>query len=228
MHYIIDGHNLIGKMPDISLKDPDDEVKLVLRLKSWTAESKKRQVTLFFDGGTLGSHLNRLSSSNLKVIFATSGKTADSLIIHHLRQLKNPRESTLITSDHEIINAAKSLRIRTMLSEEFIERMGFVFKEPEEKTKKRETAVFPPPPEKSDNPTVNEAEIQEWLDLFGPAPEPPKPKTKPHQTAPPAASPPAQKQVKSRPLRTPKTDENAHLDADEIDAWLNLFKSDDT
>ena len=46
MHYIIDGHNLIGKMPDISLKDPNDEIKLTMRIKSWVAESKKRQVTV--------------------------------------------------------------------------------------------------------------------------------------------------------------------------------------
>lgn len=220
MHYLIDGHNLIGKMPDISLTDPDDEVKLTMRLKSWVAESKKRQVTLFFDGGTLGSHLNRLSSRNLKVIFAPSGKTADSLIISYMRQLKNLREYTLITSDREIINAAKSNRIRTMLSEEFIERMGFVFVEKERKEEVK-TAV---PPEKPEDPTLSEAEVQEWLTLFGPTPAAPPRQPTPRKRLPPApgnAEKPAQKKPKS--LRTAKTDQDEKLDNDEIAAWLDLF-----
>ena len=30
--YLIDGHNLIGQLPDLSLTDPDDEAKLVQKL----------------------------------------------------------------------------------------------------------------------------------------------------------------------------------------------------
>jgi S-adenosylhomocysteine hydrolase len=32
MPYMIDGHNLIGKLPDISLDDPNDEALLVQKL----------------------------------------------------------------------------------------------------------------------------------------------------------------------------------------------------
>jgi uncharacterized protein len=221
MHYIIDGHNLIGKMPDISLKDPNDEVKLTMRIKNWVAESKKRQVTLFFDGGTLGSSLNRMSSRNLKVIFAPSGTIADSLIISHMRKLKNPRDYTLVTSDREIIGHAKSLRIRSLLSEEFIERMGFVFKEKSEKAPKVEKEVKP---DKPDATKISEAEVQEWLDLFGPVPE--RPKAKPRQTK---KAKPAKSSVKKKPaaLRVAKTDDEEKLDQDEIDLWLSLFGSDD-
>ena len=221
MHYIIDGHNLIGKMPDISLKDPNDEVKLTMRIKSWVAESKKRQVTLFFDGGTQGSHLNRLSGRNMKVIFAPSGRTADSLIISHMRKLKNPREYTLITSDREIITAAASMRIRSLLSEKFIERMGFIFKEkPEKEQKKKKVA----PPEKPDVSKISDTEVQEWLDLFGPVPE--RPKIKPHQQQKSSPQlPPAKK--KHATLRVAKTDKDSKLDQDEIDLWLSLFGSDE-
>jgi predicted RNA-binding protein with PIN domain len=221
MHYIIDGHNLIGKMPDISLKDPNDEVKLTLRIKGWLAESKKRQVTLFFDGGTQGSHINRLSGKNMKVIFAPAGKTADSLIINHIRKLKNPRAYTLITSDQEIIRAAKSLRIRTMLSEEFIERMGFVFKEQPEKAPKVQKETQP---EKPDDPKISESDVQEWLELFGPVPERPKPKPRPKKK--PVSKSSAQKKKPAK-FRVAKTDEEEKLDQDEIDLWLSLFGSDD-
>ncbi|MBE2221182.1 MAG: NYN domain-containing protein [Anaerolineae bacterium] len=221
MHYIIDGHNLIGKMPDISLKDPNDEVKLALRIKSWVAESNKRQVTLFFDGGTMGSSLNRMSGHNLKVIFAPSGKTADSLIINHMRQLKKPNGYTLVTSDREIIGHAKSLRIRSLLSEEFIERMGFVFKEMPEKAPKVEQVVKPDKPDAS---KISEAEVQEWLDLFGPVPERAKAKTRQPKTA---KSQPLAAKKKPPTLRVAKTDNEDKLDQDEIDLWLSLFGSDD-
>lgn len=222
MHYIIDGHNLIGKMPDISLKDPNDEVRLVLRLKSWVAESKQRQVTLYFDGGVPGGHVNRLSSRNLKVIFAPAGQTADSLIIRLLKKLKNPGGYTLVTSDREIIRAAQALRIRCLQSEEFIERMGFVFgAAKKEKEPERDTAV---PPEKPTDPKINEAEVQEWLDLFGPVPE--RPKAKP-RAAKPALPPEPAAPKKPAKLRVVKDDEQDQLEADEVDAWLKLFRSRD-
>ncbi|PIE80118.1 MAG: hypothetical protein CSA11_09405 [Chloroflexi bacterium] len=219
MHYIIDGHNLIGSMPDISLKDPNDEVKLVLRIKSWLAESKKRQVTLFFDSGSQGAPVNRLSSRHLKVIFAPVGKTADSLIIRHLHKLKNPRTYTLVTSDQEIVRAAKSLRIAAMLSEEFVQRMGFMSPGKAGKiTEEKQT----PEPEKPEQPIISEAEVQEWLDLFGPVPQRPKRQSRSKKRA--TAQPPAP-QKKKPTLRVAKTDDEARLDQDEIDLWLDLFGS---
>ena len=221
MHYIIDGHNLIGKMPDISLKDPNDEVKLTMRIKSWVAESKKREVTLFFDGGIQGMTMNRMSSRNLKVIFAPAGKTADSLIISHLRKLKNPREYTLVTSDREIIGHAKTLRIRSLLSEEFIERMGFVFKEQSEKAPKTKKEA---PSEKPDVAKISDADVQEWLDLFGPVPDRPKANPSPKKNVTSTNSP---KKKTPASLRVAKTDKDDKLDQDEIDLWLSLFGSDE-
>ncbi|MCZ7669569.1 MAG: NYN domain-containing protein [Chloroflexi bacterium] len=219
MHYLIDGHNLIGKMPDISLTDPDDEVKLTMRLKSWVAESKKRQVTLFFDGGTLGSHLNRLSSRNLKVIFAPSGKTADSLIISYMRQLKisvNTPSSPVIVKSSMLPNPTvfAPCCLRSLLNGWVL----FLWKKRGRRKLKR------PFPEKPEDPTLSEAEVQEWLTLFGPTPAAPPPQPTPRKRLPPApgnAEKPAQKKPKS--LRTAKTDQDEKLDNDEIAAWLDLF-----
>jgi hypothetical protein len=33
MPFLIDGHNLIGALPDLDLDDPDDEARLVERLQ---------------------------------------------------------------------------------------------------------------------------------------------------------------------------------------------------
>ena len=37
MPFLIDGHNLIGRMPGISLDDPDDEARLVAQLRAFCA-----------------------------------------------------------------------------------------------------------------------------------------------------------------------------------------------
>ncbi len=71
MHYLIDGHNLIAKLPDVNLSDPDDEIQLVLKLRQWTAVSAKRVVTVFFDGGIPGGHNVNLSNAQVKVIFVS-------------------------------------------------------------------------------------------------------------------------------------------------------------
>ena len=38
MPYLIDGHNLIACLPDISLDDPNDEAQLVNKLKGFRRE----------------------------------------------------------------------------------------------------------------------------------------------------------------------------------------------
>jgi predicted RNA-binding protein with PIN domain len=124
MHYLIDGHNLIAKLPDIDLSDPDDEIQLILKLRQWTAVSLKRVVTVYFDGGIPGGHNVNLSNSQVKVIFVSQGKTADSLLIARIKRVKNPPEYRLVTSDQEIINAANMRKMQHIRSENFAVRLG--------------------------------------------------------------------------------------------------------
>ncbi len=46
---LIDGHNLIGRMPGLALSDPEDEAKLVALLKRYRARHK-RDIVVVFDG----------------------------------------------------------------------------------------------------------------------------------------------------------------------------------
>lgn len=217
MHFLIDGHNLIGKLPDLSLSDPQDEVELILRLRGWVAAARNRQVTVFFDGGGLGGFSHRMSSKDIRVIFAPQGKQADDLLIDRLRGLRNPRSYMLVSSDRRIIDAAVIARIKVLKSEEFIAREGFDHREAE-----KDTAVTPPsapeaPPGKELDPRLSESELKEWLDLFGPVPERnPKPKPAPKKRV-------VQKRKKKGKLATPDNRENPELAEEDLDAWLALF-----
>ena len=91
MIYLIDGHNLIGKMPDIQLSDPDDEEKLVTRLQSWTRLDRKRKIQVVFDAGQHGGFGDLLSGLNVQVRFSRMGQTADSILIRQIKDIRNPQ-----------------------------------------------------------------------------------------------------------------------------------------
>ena len=156
MHYLIDGHNLIGKMPDIDLDDPDDEVKLILRLRSWSARGRKRKLTVIFDRGLPGGEEKGLSSGQVKVIFSPAGRSADSLLISRIRSVKNPAEFTLVSSDQRIIRMAEARRMSVHRSETFAVRMN----------QEREEGMGSPNAETVDDPQMSVDEVEMWLEMF--------------------------------------------------------------
>lgn len=217
MHFLIDGHNLIAKMPGISLADPDDEARLILRLRRWVAANPKRRVTVYFDGGLPGGRAPHLSATRLEVVFASSGQPADDLLLRHIRRIKNPPEYTLITSDRAIIAAAEKRRLPVLLSEDFVPELA-----------EGEAAAEPPPSrDVAEKPLLSEAEVAAWMELFGPEPEIPRQPRRPRlrreageggeSPAEPGPEPPA-----------PRTagelkDSGESLTPEEVAAWLAAF-----
>jgi predicted RNA-binding protein with PIN domain len=221
MHYLIDGHNLIAKMQDISLDDPNDELKLVLRLKGWAAASRKRRVTVIFDGGLPGGPSLHFSNDAVRVVFASIGRSADALLISRIKRAKNPPEYTVVSSDREIISTASSRRMPHQRSEEFATELGV------EKRFSSSTHGKPASSTKSDEPQVSEDELKEWLELFGPEPDTAPPKSKRRPTAPAKIESKPEVESPGRPsLTTDKTSEH-RLSEREVDEWLRLFDSDE-
>ena len=67
MPLLIDGHNLIGHLPDLSLSDPRDEVKLVARLQAYAARSESESPSC----SILGQGVRRHRHSSAAVAMAT-------------------------------------------------------------------------------------------------------------------------------------------------------------
>jgi uncharacterized protein len=220
MHYLIDGHNLISKLPDINLDDPNDEAKLALRLKSWVAARQKRRVTLFFDGGVVGGKSQELSGGGVTVIFAPANRTADALIIHRLQKVRHPAETTVVSSDQEILAAAARRRVPTITAEAFALQLNRP--QPEQE------------PADAAGPVLSEADVAEWLAIFRPEPAPKtrrrqRPPEKPLPASPaenkPAGPPSpasAQEGSKQPPLNVVKRT-SEKLSEEEVAAWLELF-----
>lgn len=149
MPFLIDGHNLIGRMPGMSLADPDDEAELVRRVRLYCRRHRRR-ATIVFDAGVVGGTSRTLSSPEVEVIFAPAGHSADAVISQRLRKSRDPRGWLVVSSDREIQRIAREVGARVISSEEFVAALN----------------SSPQPMEEDRSFALSEGEIQEWLELF--------------------------------------------------------------
>src|SRR5260370_8028412 len=111
---LVDGHNLIGQLEDLSLDDPHDEAKLAMAIRSYCMRSRSK-ATVIFDNGLPGGVSKQLSNSNVTVIFAPPGVQADSLLMRRARDvLKSPKPLIIVTSDRRILRLPFPYRLYTL------------------------------------------------------------------------------------------------------------------
>ncbi|RMF79303.1 MAG: hypothetical protein D6739_11160 [Nitrospirae bacterium] len=152
MEWLIDGHNLIGQMADVALDDPDDEEKLLWYLRRYRARTGRRIVVVFDPGGAYHP-ASRRTKGGITVQYAPAGSTADRVIRARLQRAKNPRRLVVVSSDRAVQRAARAVGAQV------VEATAFA----------AELAAPPPAPEPDAEPEkpLSEAEIAEWLRLFG-------------------------------------------------------------
>lgn len=149
MPILIDGHNLIGRLPGISLQDPDDEEKLARMLSSYRSRTGKA-VTVVFDPGGAHALSTRRRLGGVEIVFAPHGSDADRVIRRRVQKARNPSEWLVVTSDGELAEAVGRLGARVQSADAFASDMaGSAVASPDW----RET---PPSPD----------EVDSWLALF--------------------------------------------------------------
>ena len=122
MPYLIDGHNLIGAIPGLSLADLDDELALIHRLTEY-AQKHQRSITVYFDRGSLAAP-QRTNAGRVKVQFVRPPRTADDAIRTHLRQLDREATNwTVVTSDNAVAAAARQAGATVIKSQDFARQM---------------------------------------------------------------------------------------------------------
>ncbi len=118
MPYLIDGHNLIGALPDIELDDPNDEAELIIRLRGFVAR-KRTKCTVIFDHGLPGG-ASRMSSRSVTVIFASARHTnADALLARRIGNIRDVKGWTVVSSDQAIVACARDRRMRHISAQAF-------------------------------------------------------------------------------------------------------------
>ena len=121
MPYLIDGHNLIGQTPGLSLADPDDERQLVEMLRAYLVRTRKKGA-VFFDNGQPGGSGN-WSNSVLEVVFVRGPRTADDLIRQRLLSDTNPRGLTVVSGDQAVARAALAAHAQVESAAEFARQL---------------------------------------------------------------------------------------------------------
>ncbi|MFN2196437.1 MAG: NYN domain-containing protein [Anaerolineales bacterium] len=157
MSYIIDGHNLIPKIPGLQLRDPEDEIKLIKILQAF-CQRRRKQVEVYFDQAPPGSTGTR-KFGMVTAVFVRQGSTADQAIESRLHRLgRRARDFTVVSSDRQVASAARSLHAAIISSTEFARELFPTEAESPLESEKPAAELGP-------------EEVDEWLDLFGNPPE---------------------------------------------------------
>jgi predicted RNA-binding protein with PIN domain len=219
MPYLIDGHNLIARLDDITLDDPQDEMKLVNQLRSFAARTQKRCVVVF-DRGLPGGK-SPMSTSTVEVVFASATQSnADDVLMKRIQKTQDPRGWTIVTSDERVLAWGISRQMRGMRAHEFAK----ILKVPANKPDLGEWAHVYVKPE----------EVAEFLLIFSQQPVPPSPIVlTPKPSAPsatpktpsamPTIPPTKTKPTKPKPAQTQPDDDEKNRYDDDLDYWLNIF-----
>nr|WP_044199467.1 NYN domain-containing protein [Oscillochloris trichoides] len=156
MPILIDGHNLIGQLREVSLADPDDEAQLVMLLRRYATRKRGRRVVVIFDGGVYG-HPGNLNGYGVECHFAKSPKDADSELIRRIRAVKRRDEWQVVSSDHAVMGEARAKGLTVISAQQFARRLE-AMNAPQPNASIRE--------KRNDRP-LSPAEIAEWMRLFG-------------------------------------------------------------
>lgn len=214
MPYLIDGHNLIARLPDVDLDDPNDEMKLVAKLRGFCALNRKR-CTVVFDSGLPGGR-SPTSNHAVEVVFASHQQlTADELLILRIKKLRDANNWTVVSSDNAILQTAQAQGCMTMRTDAFVKLLS---------TPAR------PKPEAGEwtNPIISPQDLAEWQAYFRDDELPP-PTDKPRLAA---AAPPAddpaprtlpKPQPKPKPPRPKPPRPQRDSDENSVAYWLRVF-----
>jgi len=154
MPYIIDGHNLIPKIPGLSLADIDDEQKLVEVLLEF-CRLRRKQAVVYFDQAPPGGPRAR-NYGAVTAYFVPMGQTADNAIRRQLTRLgRGARNWSVVSSDLAVQAAARAAHASIIPAESFAREIVSALQDAGEDTDNHGDVILSPD------------EIDQWLDLFG-------------------------------------------------------------
>ncbi len=107
---------------------------------------------MIFDSGLPGGK-SPLSNNPVEVVFASSPRNADRLLIHRIEAMPDPRNWILVSSDRMIQDVAKRRGMQVMTSDAFAPLL-------------RLPKTVRPDDKPLKDVNVSPTEVEEWLKLF--------------------------------------------------------------
>lgn len=153
MPYLIDGHNLIPKIPGLSLQELEDENHLIQLLQDF-CRIQRKQVEVYFDNAPAGQASVR-RFGQVTAHFVRRGSTADAAICQRLARLgKSTSNWTVVSSDGAVQAAARAAHAQVVSSENFSRLL-------------RQSLADASAEVIEDRPEgLSPGEVDEWLKLF--------------------------------------------------------------
>ncbi|HZW02434.1 MAG TPA: NYN domain-containing protein [Anaerolineaceae bacterium] len=152
MPYLIDGHNLIPKVPGLRLDDPDDEEQLLEWLQTF-ARARRQKIEVYFDQaapGHAGAHRLGLITAH----FVPAPQTADDAIRRRLKKLgKSARNWKVVSSDRGVQAEVRAAQATVVESGEFADLL----------VEARRAGSAGP---EGTSPGLSAKEVEDWLELF--------------------------------------------------------------
>lgn len=150
--YVIDGHNLIPKIPGLSLSQLDDELRLLELLEEYSRKARVH-LEVFFDGAP-PTQAGTRKGGLIHTHFVRQGITADDAIIDYLNTHTHERDRLiLVSSDARIISTASHLKVTHLKSEQFSRDIMNTIQSSNKSNSNADSVMRPD-------------ELEEWLRLF--------------------------------------------------------------
>jgi predicted RNA-binding protein with PIN domain len=155
---IVDGYNLIHKMPALAALVGSDleqaRQHLVAQLAGYRSTHNVR-VTVVFDGRGLSQPRGR-GPAGVEVVFSRAPQTADDVIKRMLTAERSPRACTVVTSDNSIALHVRDYGARVISSADFAGQMAGMG------AGRRSDAK----PARAEKPEMTRAAVAEWEEYF--------------------------------------------------------------
>ena len=120
MLYLIDAYNLIGKIDKISFSDPEKEDKLIEFILNRGVLDKDKFIVAFDGKRDLSPGVTKEQRGCFTLVFTELGQSADAYIIDYIRKASHKAKVIIVSSDNEILLAAKHKGLRSLKSEQFL------------------------------------------------------------------------------------------------------------
>lgn len=148
---LLDGHNLIGRTPGLSLEREEEGREILLRRVGAAWGSGRRQVVVIFDGNRPGS-AKETAFGGLRVVYSPEGRSADEEILRRVARSRRG-QATVVTSDRRLAQRALDLGAGVESCESFLSRL--------ERDAAGRGERAPPP-----SPSLAPDEVEAWLQMF--------------------------------------------------------------
>jgi predicted RNA-binding protein with PIN domain len=150
MKFFLDAYNIIGELHDIQLGDSRNVTQFVHWLERNRCQND--HFTAVFDGQIDVGFPRSEKRPGLTIVHTPGNQTADTYIKNALSKKTDTSAITVVTSDRDILNFAKKIRVKTWSSRLFIQYIN---------------AAPSTDMSRKQSPPITTAHVAFWLKEFG-------------------------------------------------------------